>query len=78
MPAGNSGRVDKDQSALPARPPPPQAQPEQAVTSSEASIRASKYAELVAKCDILQEQITARGEGRLECGDYPQDVTHRA
>ena len=78
MPACNSGRLDKDQRVLPARPPPPQAQPEQAVRWSEASIRAGEYAELVAKCDILQEEITARGGGRPECGDYPEGVAHRA
>ena len=45
---------------------------------SEASIRASEHAELVAKSDRLQEKIAARGEGRPECGDYPEGVTHRA
>ena len=78
MPAGHSGRLDQDQGVFPTRPPAPKAQPEQAVNWSEASIRPSKYAELVAKGDNLEQEIAARGEGRPECGDHPEGATHRA
>jgi hypothetical protein len=77
MPAGNCGRLDKDQRVIPAKPPPPQAQPEQAVRSLEASIRASEYSELVTEGDVLQHEIASPGEGRPECGDDPEGVTHR-
>jgi hypothetical protein len=78
MPASNSGRFNQDQGVLPPRPPPPKAQPEEAVSWSEASIRPSQYAELVTKGDNLEQEIAARGEGRPECGDHPEGVTHRA
>jgi len=61
MPPGDRGRLDKHQDAPPPGPQPSQAQPEQAVTRAEASIRTSEHAQLVAQGKNLEEEVSTRG-----------------
>src|SRR5262249_37079646 len=77
MPAGDSGRLDKHQRVLPPRPPPSQAQPEQAVRWAEASVGTSEHAQLVAQGEILEDEVSTRSEGRPECGDPSEGLAHR-
>src|SRR5216684_3651667 len=56
---------------------PSQAQPEQAVRWAKASIRTSEYAQLVAQGKMLEQEVSTRGQGRPECSDRPEGVTHR-
>jgi hypothetical protein len=75
MPTGDGGRLDKQPRVPPPRPQPPQALPQQTVRGEEASIRTGEYA-LVAQGEVLKEEVSARGQGRPERRDRPEDVTH--
>ena len=55
----NRGRLDKHQRLFPSRPTPLQAQPEQTVGWTEASIGTSADAELVAQGENLEQEVYA-------------------
>ena len=66
---------------VPAVPEPPESDPEEAIDWAEtgATARAGQDSELMSKCQVLEDEIVARLEGRSECfrksGD---DLEHRA
>ena len=63
MPTGDRVRLDERQRFPPSRPQPSQAQPEQTVRWTEASIRTSEYAQLVAQGKMLEQEVSTRGQG---------------
>ena len=62
MPTGNRGRLDEHQRFPPPRPHTPQAQPEQTVRWTKASIGTSEDAELVAQSKDLEEKVSAHAQ----------------
>ena len=76
-PTDNRGRLDKHQGVFPPRPTPLQAEPEQAVGRTKASIRPSEDAQLVSQGENLEEDVYTPDQGRPERRDRPVGVTHR-
>jgi hypothetical protein len=56
---------------------PLQAEPQQAVGRTKASIRPSEDAQLMAQGENLEEDVYPREQGRPERRDRPDGVTHR-
>ncbi len=65
MPANYGVRLDENQCPLPSRPDPLQHHPEQFVRGGKPRLRMLllQYGELLAKCQVFQQQISARGAG---------------
>jgi hypothetical protein len=63
MPSVDGGRLDQHQCFPPARPQPPQQQPEQTICCAKAPIRTSKDAQLVPQGKTLKQKVSTRRQG---------------
>ena len=78
MPPVYRGRLDQHQRVSPPRPHLSRHQPEQTVRWAKAAIRTNEDVQLVAEGKDLEQQISARRQGKPDRNDHPDDVTHRA
>ena len=54
-----------------------QPKPDQTVSWAEAAIGTSEYGQLVTQGENLEEDVQTCDQGRPECRDHPEGVTHR-
>jgi hypothetical protein len=78
MPTVDRGRLKQHERVSPPRPHSSQDQPQQTVRCAKPAIRTGEYAQLMAQGQALEQQVATRREGKSDCSDRPNEMTHPA